>query len=330
MKFISNHIKYFSHVSSCLLVLTILGAGLTHAYGDIRSDIEALKKEKNSLRQQEADLLSTIIQQKDVIKEKERLYYDARNFEKQKRDEVGSSWTSFDEHDKAVIALSEAKRVWDESKAKLQSLYDSRNTAIAKLRLVEEKLLELNETPLPRIIEPGKLVGISLDKSCRVMNESGINSSCPTFEELNLIYPDIGCTLGGEKCLLYHKQTDGGRGYIINPDLEVSSRIEVIEIRANFDEYLLKGISGYDDANHSLKYNDGIYTSRRTTFIDGDRWFTLLGQVIWWLYGGEDPSSSRYEYLNQTEHDITTSYKYQLDKWIKESKEKCINKCFEY
>ncbi len=323
----------FLYIVICLTATSILISGDSLAHASIREDINVLEGELDVLKSQTNAYGNDIVQQKITIKENERLYYDAKEFEKVKRSEVGDSWTSFQEHEDSLSALNSAKNVWDESKLRLQVIIDNRNDVFKKIILVEKEIERLEDLPPDNTVKqgPGELYGISLDQNCLVMIKSNFTSSCPTYDEINLFFPGFDCPLSGIKCLKYHEQKGSGKGYMLNPDHDLRSRIKIIEIRANFDEYLLKGVDGYIAENNTLQFNNPIYTSRGTTFIEADRWFTLLGATIWWLDGGgPDPSVQRFEILNQTEHDITTSYKYQLEKWIEESKEKCKSKCFEY
>jgi len=316
-----------------ILAISFVGIGLAHA--DIRQDIASLKAELNSLEDLIETLGNNIVSQKDIIKEKERLYYDAKNNEKKERDEVGDSWTSFEEHDDAVADLMAAEKEFNEAKAKLQLFYNQRNEAIQKATVIENEIKFLDDLPTPKVRdEPGRLFGISLDQTCITKIKNNVSGVCPTYEEIDLFFPSIDCEYPGALCLNYHRQTGNGKGYIVNPEAAIREKISTVEIRGSFEEYQLKGILGYDDANHTLTYNLGRYVENcDSVFIDAAQWLTLLGDSI--MYLDSDCSKTyhtqeRYEYINQTKHDITTSYKWQLDQWIKDSKIKCKEKCFEY
>jgi len=301
--------------------------------GDIRSDIAALKNESDVLKDKIGTYGANIVTQKQDIKEKEKLYEIAKANEKKERSEIGDSWASFQEHDDSVQNLITAENQLRESKLRLQVYIDARNEALKRIKVVEEEIIILDKIPPPDK-PPGKLYGISLDKTCLTKIRNNVSGVCPTYEEIGLFFPGISCKYKGVQCLDHYKQTGSGKGYILNPDLEIRERIDIIEIRAEFSEFTLKGVGGYDNANHTLVYNLGRYVDRcDTVYIDASQWLVLLGDSIMYLDSGCTKTyhtQERFEYLNQTIHDISTSYKWQLDQWIKESKEKCREKCFEY
>ena len=194
--------------------------------------------------------------------------------------------------------------------------------------------------------------GIVLSQGCRTMIKNNITTDCPTYEEIMILYPDTSNKkiLGdfGYKNGIYQRLTSdfkNAEGYykygyeglmFIDPPAKLWPKLNLITISPSLDNYLLPKNKSYNSENHTLTMGHGRFVdSCRIAYIDGNNWLFLLGDTIQYLKNNCDPSSTAYDsttttYLKRVTHDITTSYKYKLDKWIKESKEKCKQKCFEY
>ncbi len=123
---------------------------------------------------------------------------------------------------------------------------------------------------------------------------------------------------------------------MIDPPASIMDRIRMVEIRSSFDEFHMQDERGYDNENHTINYQIGRFMDGcKTAYIGSDSWIKYTGDSIYLLWKGCDPQYTnlggfRSESINQTVHDITTSKKWQLDQWIKESLVKCREKCFEY
>ncbi len=181
----------------------------------------------------------------------------------------------------------------------------------------------------------GEIFGITLDNTCKTMIKNNLTTACPTYEFLNLFYNDLECGYQDKAaCLDYYKQHKITDGYILDPTAEVMNQIKLITIRANFVEYLLPDEAGFNNTERSINYGLGRFVdSCRLAYIDAGQWFGLLGDTIMYLDSKCTETSyteGRSEILARTVHDISESYKWQLDEWIKESLEKCRMKCFEY
>ncbi len=180
----------------------------------------------------------------------------------------------------------------------------------------------------------GEIFGITLDNTCKTMIKNNITTDCPTYELLDSMYNDLGCEYKGLLCLEWFKQTNVNDGYILDPSFGIQKQIKMINIRANFEEYHLQGDEGYSNEDRTIHYGLSRFVdSCRTAYIDAGQWFGLLGDTIMYL----DSKCTKTNYiegrshnLSRTVHDISESYKWQLDEWIKESLERCRVKCFEY
>lgn len=187
--------------------------------------------------------------------------------------------------------------------------------------------------------------GIILDQSCLTMLKNNVTSDCPTYEEINSIFPDTSARniIGefGYKDGIYQRlpsQYLNSAGYyvlgtdniiFIDPPFKLYKSINVITIRANLDDYKLKGSQSYNDEEYSLTLGTGRYMNGcRLAYIDASQWMFLLGDTFYYMQNNCDPkftnfNSTKTTYLNKVTHDLRTSYKYKLEQWIKESIERC-------
>lgn len=316
-------------VSICILSFII-----PNADGDIRDEIIILKEKLSMIQEDIIQSSLDIIEQKKIIKDNENRLAELKIIEKEKRANINKSWTGQQEYEQAQKDVRNAQNILDKSNQKLQLLYDTRNGYFVETKSLEEQLTELEKKPLPKPSVNG-IIGITVDNNCKAFIKHNMTTDCPTPELLDTLYPGSPCDYSEEGCVKYYSQI-GGFHYIIDPPAAVMERIRMVEIRSNFEEFHMQGSAGYDDTQHTVNYQTGRYLDGcKTAYIGTNDWIRFLGDSIYLLYKNCDESYSnlggyRYEQLNQTTHDITSSYKYQLDQWIKQSKQKCREKCFEY
>lgn len=191
--------------------------------------------------------------------------------------------------------------------------------------------------------------GIYLDDTCRAMLKNNITSDCPTYEDILTLFPDTSNQkISGE--FAYHdgiyqrgsqKLSNSFEYYrffptsvlFVDPPAETATRIKLIEIKSHLDEYLLRGeIKSYNAANHTLTVGHGRYVdSCRVAYVDASQWSYLVGDTINYLSKGCADDSTTFNSKTTTQllkvkHDITTSYKYKLEAWQRESLLKCGTK----
>ena len=178
---------------------------------------------------------------------------------------------------------------------------------------------------------------IILDGVCERNIKYGFNSTCPSYEEINILYPSVQCDYikKGFSCLNYYSQIEPDKDHIfINPPGPILERTKVIEIRANFEEYIHPLFNGYNKTDHALIYGVGRYVEKcHYAYIDSEQWIATLGDTLVYLKSNCTETNlitERVEQLEKMNHDITTSYKYILEQWIKLSLIRCKELCFEY
>lgn len=199
--------------------------------------------------------------------------------------------------------------------------------------------------------------GIVLSQTCRTMIQNNVTTDCPTYEELITLFPDTSNQriIGefGYKDGMYQRlssQYKNSAGFyqlsseinqnlmFIDPPAKLFPKLNLITISPSLDEYLLRNQGAdntYDKIDHTMTLGTGRYVeSCRTASIDGNDWLFLVGDTIQYLKNECDPSSTNFNstttiQLYKIKHDITSSYKYKLDNWFKESIDRCGQKiCF--
>lgn len=193
--------------------------------------------------------------------------------------------------------------------------------------------------------------GINLSNTCLTMLKNNISTNCPNYEQILTLFPDSsnkkisggfiykeGILQRQEPQYEHHWENyryDENKDRLwIDPPGDVLNKIKLITITSNDFTYK---IQDQKITNNSLLVGQGRYISINCSqaIITAKNWIFLLGDTMQTMKKNCIPGSSNFDEIKilsweKTKHDITTSYKWKLDKWIKESKEKCRVKCFEY
>jgi len=190
--------------------------------------------------------------------------------------------------------------------------------------------------------------GIVLDQTCLTLLKNNITTDCPTYEDIITFFPDksnrkISGDFGYNHGIYQRLPTKFHNSFeyyrtlpnsiiFIDPPSEYKARIKLIEIKANFEEYKMPRLQGYDNEAYALITGVGRYVSKcNVAYIAATNWVFLLGDSLKFLGSNCDPSSTNFNstrttYMQKVTHDITTSYKYKLEAWQKESLLKCGTK----
>ena len=192
-------------------------------------------------------------------------------------------------------------------------------------------------------------IGVQLSKSCITMIKNNLSTNCPTYEAIMFIMSDSSDQhiSGGfvfsdgylhreqspvkNEYAFYHQDTKSR--LFIDPSADISTRVKLIIIEPRLDEYKIGGqviTNSSIQVGHQRYVNPECYNAR----ISATDWLVLLGDTIWYM---SHDCSRDFTSFNEVKtktweriiHDITTSYKYQLEQWIKESLERCQQRvCF--
>ena len=204
------------------------------------------------------------------------------------------------------------------------------------------------------IIDSGSY-GIVLSQGCRTNLKNNLTTTCPTYQEIMLLFPDTADKkiLGdfGMKNGIYQRLASNyknAEGYynsvseldkglmIIDPPSKLWNRLNIIEIRPNLDEFKLPKNQSYNATEHSLTLGFGRFIdSCRLAYVDSENWIFLVGDSINLINNKCDPAFTQFNgtkttYFQKVVHDITTSYKWKLEQWIKQAVERCSTKNCNY
>jgi len=191
--------------------------------------------------------------------------------------------------------------------------------------------------------------GIRYDNTCKTMIKNNVTSDCPTYEDIITLFPDTSIQDVSGKFSYYNGIYQRGPTKFINsfeyyrfwdhpilfidPPVETANRIKLIEIKANLDQYLLRGkTQSYNPTEHSLTLGTSRYIdSCRLAYVDAANWIFLVGDTIFHMNNGCSADSTKFNStittrLGKITHDITTSYKYKLEQFQKAAIEQCGKK----
>lgn len=195
-------------------------------------------------------------------------------------------------------------------------------------------------------------IGIDISTKCKLMIQNNIDSSCPTLEQVMAVFPDTSPTeqtgdfevVNGvmkrgpsqydiKNTHTYFRALGDKDRVWIDPPAGIRSSIQMITIESNFEDYPIKG--SYSMSNNTIVRG----TERHVNFgctdaiINAANWLFLTGDTVRYLQSGctiTNFDHIKKTYMEPTYQDIRTSYKYILEKWIEESKAKCLTICKEY
>lgn len=176
-------------------------------------------------------------------------------------------------------------------------------------------------------------------------------TDCPSYEQLLTVFPDntIPEVSGGFSVIngVWQRERppmDNPDRYYwyktepilwLDPPGKILSKIHLITIETSLPEYKTKDSIKMDDYDISFGKDRYIDLSCTNARITAKNWLFLTGDSMQLLKHNCDPkftnfNSTKIITFEKSYQDITTSYKYKLDNWIKESKIKCRERCNEY
>lgn len=204
-----------------------------------------------------------------------------------------------------------------------------------------------NTEALPKITE----IGVTLSKTCIIQHENNFTTSCPTYEEILMLYPDTSNHVisGGFEYNEYGFLERGGTVYNnhhnyyeyteftfwVDPPGDIIGSIPMITIVPQLPPYKIPGVSN-KLVNNTMILGENLWLDSQCydATIGAKYWLDFFSSVYLFMYKDcpeEDrPDTRKIIQFNATHQDITTSYKYQLDKWIAETKINCLTICNEY
>ena len=188
--------------------------------------------------------------------------------------------------------------------------------------------------------------GITLSNTCLTMIKNNLPTDCPTYEQIMLLFPDttIRGVSGGFvykdgylqrdsppmiNSWRYYHQFSTDPVFWIDPPGDVRKRIKLITIEASLPEYKIGSNSTKtDDYNITFGIGRSQNINCSEIKITAKDWVFLTGDSINYINHNCDPAFTKFDStislkLEKSYQDISTSYKYQLDKWIQKSLINC-------
>lgn len=187
--------------------------------------------------------------------------------------------------------------------------------------------------------------GIDLSRTCLAMISNGIESDCPTYQEINTLFPDTTDPkiAGSFKTIdgIYQRDTppmqNPWRFYYyspepvlwIDPPSDAKSRLIMITIESSLPEYKTgEESTKMDDYTVSFQKDRWVDDKCKEAKITAKTWVYLGGDTLNYMKHGCDKSFTSFDGTVTKEfaksyQDISTSFKYNHDKWVKENLIKC-------
>jgi len=185
--------------------------------------------------------------------------------------------------------------------------------------------------------------GIQLGNTCITMIKNNLTTKCPTYEELLSVFSDTSNRkISGDFVVKdgylhrdftpIHNQfeyyrTETKELMFIDPPSDMLKLIKLIVIEPSITEYK---IDGQTITNNTLLF--GTARSENSDCsevkISAVDWYVLLGDTVNYVKHNCDKAFTNYDTIKKkswprTIHDITTTYKYQYDLWLKNAIEEC-------
>ena len=190
--------------------------------------------------------------------------------------------------------------------------------------------------------------GIALSRTCLSMISNGIESDCPTYQEINTLFPDTtNPDIAGKFKLIegiYQRDTPPVKNpwrfyyYSIEPVLWVDppsdarSRLIMITIESSLPEYKIGDESNkMNDYNVSFQKDRWVDDKCKEAKVTAKTWVYLIGDTLNYLKHNCDKAFTSFDGTVKKEfvksyQDISTSYKWFYDNWVKTNMEDCKKK----
>lgn len=189
--------------------------------------------------------------------------------------------------------------------------------------------------------------GIRLGNTCITMLENNI-PGCPTYEELNVVFPDnTNYALGGfepkngiiQRGTPLFKTVENFYQYStdtitwLDPPEQVRKKIKTITIEPSLPPYKIS-MESTQMNDYNIKFGKDRYINSNCSEIKitAKNWLFMTGDAMNLLKHNCDLSYSTFDAtitynFTKSYQDISTSAKYKHDKWVQESLIKCKVKC---
>lgn len=212
----------------------------------------------------------------------------------------------------------------------------------------------IDEHPIIYTVEYPTHVGVTLSKTCEVLIKNNYTTTCPTYEEINNLFPDTSVFLSGglknidgffqrespiyEKHFNYYFNLDESI-FWVDPPENIQTRIKIIKIESTILDHTISddSISSGAISGDRIQYlgqfrttdtscNNSSIDSRYWKFLINDTKNFMMNECI---TNSTSLNSIKEIIIPKTEISILDSPNWQYQQWLKESQKLCKTLCFE-
>lgn len=186
--------------------------------------------------------------------------------------------------------------------------------------------------------------GISLSKTCLTMLQNNIETDCPTYDEILVLFPDTtnqdvvgkfqtidGITQRGTSNVLHPERFysyELNSMLWVDPHNEVRSKLIMVEINPSLPMYKIGGESLImDDYSISFGRDRFVNFNCSEAKITAENWVFLTGDTLNYMKHNCDPAFTSFDStvslkFEKSYQNLVTSAKYKLEQFIADAKEK--------
>lgn len=188
-------------------------------------------------------------------------------------------------------------------------------------------------------------IGILLSKGCLTMLKNNLTTTCPGYDQILLLFPDQSNQKVSGKFVLkdgivqresshypnhakFYQLDKPTKRIWIDPPADIIPYIKTVTIE--IDLPVFKNSASYKMANNTQIVERSRYVSDgcQSAVIGSNQWMFLLGDTVQYLYGDCNTKSTHFVsvleiYHKPMKHDVTTSYQYKYQQWLKSVLKEC-------
>ena len=241
-------------VAAILIILILYLFGTQAVHAETRAELKQYETDLLNLYSNIKSLDESIDDKNDEIRDKEIIIDEKKNELREKRKDANNNWDSFVDIQAAETEIQTAKNNYNTARNELFDLLRERSDKIKESKILV-KIIE--STVIDKVVFDTnnlvKKIGIVNSKTCIILNQNNINSTCPTYKDL-IILDTSNTKISGKFTTddngYFHRSNDAiNNSYryydfddtlhlFVDPPSDMINRIKLIELRPNFDTYL--------------------------------------------------------------------------------------------
>lgn len=190
-------------------------------------------------------------------------------------------------------------------------------------------------------------IGVTLSKQCLTFLKNNFTTYCPGYDQILLLFPDqsnqkISGKFAIHDGILQRIPTHYTNHYKfyqfenitkriwIDPPPDIQVHIKMITIENKLPEFKNTGWNKVYNNTRVLEKTRFVSSGCWTSAIAAEQWELLLGDTIQYMLHDCNKNYTHFDFVQKlykepTKHDITTSWKWKYEQWIKQIKVECAN-----